>query len=115
MTGAHAMNVKESDTLFALLKLPSAWIPLALSFACLLMFVGFLVFVGKPATPAQDEGVPAHLFQLLMGVQIPIVSYFMLRWLPRDPARGMVVLALVLIGWIAACLPVYLLEHSSSL
>ena len=103
------MNPTISDSLFALLNLPSAWLPLVLSFAVILMLIGFLVFVGKPEIPAQDEGVGAHMFQILMGAQLPIVGYFMLRWLPRYPAKGMVVLALVLVGWVLACLPVYLL------
>ena len=105
------MTTTISNSPFGLLKLPSAWLPLALSSACLLMFLWFLIFVGKPQTPEQDEGAAAHLFQLLMTAQLPIVLYFMLRWLPKYPAKGMVVLMLVFLGWIAACLPVYLIEH----
>jgi len=33
-----------------------------------------------------DEGIPAHLFQLLMPAQLPIIGVFAATQLPRDPA-----------------------------
>ncbi len=41
-----------------------------------------------------DEGTAAHLFQLLMPAQVPIVAYFAIMWLPRAPRQALVVLAL---------------------
>ena len=41
-----------------------------------------------------DEGTSAHLFQILMAAQVPIVAFFALKWLPRAPRQALVVLAL---------------------
>ena len=41
-----------------------------------------------------DEGTAAHLFQLLMPAQVPIVAYFAITWLPRAPRQALAVLAL---------------------
>jgi hypothetical protein len=41
-----------------------------------------------------DEGSAAHLFQLLIGGQIPIVAFFAVKWLPRTPRQALQVLAL---------------------
>lgn len=41
-----------------------------------------------------DEGTSAHLFQILMAAQVPIVAFFALKWLPRAPRPALVVLAL---------------------
>ena len=31
-----------------------------------------------------DEGTAAHLFQILMPVQVPIIGFFAAKWLPVD-------------------------------
>ena len=41
-----------------------------------------------------DEGSAAHLFQLLIAGQIPIVAFFAVKWLPRAPRQALQVLAL---------------------
>jgi hypothetical protein len=41
-----------------------------------------------------DEGTAAHIFQLLMVVQLPIIAYFALKWLPRAPRQALQILAL---------------------
>ncbi len=56
-----------------------------------------------------DEGTPAHIFQILMVVQVPIVAWFAIRWLPRDAAAALRVLALQAAAGIAAFASVYFL------
>ena len=41
-----------------------------------------------------DEGAQAHLWQLLVAGQVPIIAFFALRWLPDAPRPAIVVLAL---------------------
>jgi hypothetical protein len=41
-----------------------------------------------------DEGTPAHLFQLLMAAQLPVVAFHAIRWLPKAPRQTLLVL-----GW----------------
>jgi hypothetical protein len=54
-----------------------------------------------------DEGAAAHIFQLLMVVQLPIVLFFAIRWLPRFPRPALLVLALQAAAGLAALAPVF--------
>ena len=44
-------------------------------------------------TREADEGTSAHLYQLLMAGQVPVIGYFVVRYLPEEAARTMWVLA----------------------
>lgn len=91
-----------------LLKQPSAWIPLVMSLAALVMIVGYVAAFG--IVRHQDEGAAARIFQLLMLAQLPIAADFSFRWLPRRPAQALMVLALQVVGWIVPILTVIWLE-----
>ncbi len=95
---------------FDLLRQPSAWLPLALSGLAVAWLGGFLLFVPPPATPPADEGIGARVFQLLLALQLPIAGYFLLAWLPQQPARALMVLALQVMACAMALLAVFLLE-----
>jgi hypothetical protein len=86
---------------------PSAWIPLAMSIAALALVLGHVALFG--AVREADEGTAAHLWQLLMAGQIPIVAFFVLKWLPRAPRQALLVLALQAGAALAALAPVYVL------
>ena len=60
--------------------------------------------------PQPDEGTSAHLWQLLMGLQIPIIAFFAIRWLPRSPRSSLLVLVLQAAAGITAVAPVYFLH-----
>ena len=92
---------------FSTIKKPSAWIPIAMSLAALAI-VGIHVALHGTARQS-DEGAAAHLWQLLMAVQAPIVLFFAVKWLPRAPAQALVVLAAQLGAALAAMAPVFLL------
>jgi len=85
----------ENNSLF---KQPSAWIPLVMSFAALAMILVHVAIFG--VTHSEDEGLAAHLFQLIMIAQLPVGGYFAIRWLPKQPKQAMIVLALQAIAWI---------------
>ena len=91
----------------ATLKHPSAVLPVAMSVAALATVLVHLALYG-PA-PEPDEGTAAHLWQLLMAAQAPVVAVFAVRWLPRKPRWALPVLALQIGAALAALLPVYLL------
>jgi hypothetical protein len=57
-----------------------------------------------------DEGLAAHLWQLLMAVQVPIIGFFAIRWLPQNPRHALAILALQAVAALAALAPVYLLR-----
>ena len=94
--------------LSAVMKHPSAFLPLAMSLAALLLV---LVTVARfpEVVHATDEGTAAHLWQLLMGLQLPIVLWFAVSWLPRAPRQALYVLALQAAAGLAALAPVFLL------
>jgi hypothetical protein len=68
----------------------SAIAPLVMSVGAFIV-VMVAVNIDAPGTQA-DEGAAAHLFQLLMAGQAPIVAYFAIKWLPRDPVHALFVL-----------------------
>jgi hypothetical protein len=95
-------------SLFAMLKHPNAFLPVAMSLGALATVVIFLAMHG--AAPQADEGAAAHIWQLLMAAQAPIVLYFAIRWLPQSPRQAVPILALQVGAALAAMAPVFLLH-----
>jgi hypothetical protein len=90
------------------LRKPSALLPLAMSFAALATVLVHIILFGTAREP--DEGTAAHLWQLLMAGQLPVVAFFALKWLPRTPLQALLVLALQFAAALAALAPVYYLN-----
>ncbi|MDQ2976275.1 MAG: hypothetical protein M3R69_12820 [Acidobacteriota bacterium] len=89
------------------MKKPSAWLPLVMSFAALALVVGHVAIFG--AAREADEGTAAHIWQILMAAQLPIVAFFAIKWLPRTPKQALLVLALQAGAGLAALAPVFFL------
>jgi hypothetical protein len=87
------------------MKKPSAWVPLAMSFAALALVLGHIAIFGAAREP--DEGTAAHIWQILMAAQVPIVAFFAIKWLPRTPKQALLVLALQAGAVLAALAPVF--------
>jgi hypothetical protein len=94
-------------TLSRLIKQPSAYLPVGMSFAALATVLLHLARFG--VTHEADEGTSAHLWQLLMATQLPIIAFFAIKWLPQAPKEALVILALQLGAGLAALAPVFLL------
>jgi hypothetical protein len=93
--------------LSAMVKKPAAFLPVIMSIVAMSMV---FVYAGKFGVPHEtDEGTPAHIWQLLMAAQIPIMMFFALRWLPQAPKQALIVLALQCFAMLAALAPVLLL------
>jgi hypothetical protein len=90
-----------------LMKRPSAWLPPAMSLAVLAVLL--ITFARGRLVPHPDEGTEAHLFQILMAAQVPIIAFFAIKWLPRAPRQALLVLALQVAAALAVCAPVFLL------
>jgi hypothetical protein len=88
-------------------KFVSAWLPIAMSLAALSIVLGHIALFG--VAREADEGAAAHTWQLLMAAQLPIIGFFMLKWLPRAPRQTLSVFALQVVAALAAAAPVYLL------
>lgn len=96
---------------------PSAWIPLLMSGAATALVVGYLATGPHAPTMVLDHGVlrpdesaAARLWQLLMIMQLPLMGWFALKWLPRDPRRAAMVLAVQALAIVVAAAPVMILE-----
>ena len=89
------------------MKQPSAVLPLAMSFAALALVLGHAAVFG--AIHEADEGAAAHIFQLLMAAQVPVVVFFAIKWVPRTPGQALRVLALQVGAALAAFAAVFFL------
>ena len=87
------------------IKQASAYLPLAMSLAALTLVLGHAVVYG--IVHEADEGTAAHVWQILMAAQLPIVAYFLLKWLPKRPRESLQVLALLAGTWLANFAAVY--------
>lgn len=84
-----------------LLRKPSGFIPLVMSGLALALLLGFLMVgyaSGHPPQREPDEGVGAHLYQLLIGCQVFPMAWFALRWGLQAPLAAFGVLALQLLA-----------------
>jgi hypothetical protein len=90
-----------------ILKQPSAFLPVAMSLTALAIVLGHIALYGAAREP--DEGTAAHLWQLLMAGQMPVLAFFAIKWLPRAPRQTLGVLALQAGAALASMAPVFLL------
>jgi len=91
-----------------MMKQPSAYLPVAMSLVALATVLGSVAIFG--VVRGGDEGTAAHIFQLLIAAQVPIVAYFVIKWVPRAPRQALMVLALQFAAGIAALAPVFVLK-----
>ena len=85
----------------------SAWIPMVMSLGALGTVLYHIAMFG--VARQRDEGAAAHIWQLLMAGQIPIVAFYAVKWLPRAPKTALPILAVQLCAACAALAPVYFL------
>jgi hypothetical protein len=93
---------------FTMLRRPSAFLPVAMSLCALGTVLLFIA--GHGTAPQADEGAAAHIWQLLMAAQSPIVVFFAIKWMPQSPRQAAPILALQVGAALAAMAPVYLLH-----
>ena len=92
----------------AVVRRPSAFLPMAMSLAALGLIVAHIVTAG--VAPQRDEGLAAHVWQLLIVAQLPVILYFAVTWLPRAPRPASLVLVIQLLAVLAAAAPVFILR-----
>ena len=103
-----------SESLCSMVRKPSAFLPVAMSLMALALLGGAHIYVRATGHGAlvrePDEGSIAHLWQLLIVGQLPLLTYFAIKWLPRAPKQTLRVLALQAGALLAAMAPVYFLN-----
>jgi hypothetical protein len=107
MTTQPAEPPVATEPVLAVLKRPSGFIPLLISFAAMATIV---IHVSRYGTdPQPDEGAAAHIWQLLMVLNVLAIGVFAATALPRAPRAAGIVLALQITAIVAAAAPVFLL------
>ena len=96
------MNLSRSN-----LNHPTAFLPIAMSLAAIATLVIHIALFG--AGRQADEGTAAHIWQLLMAGQVPIILFYLAKWVPRDSRAALRVFALQMGAALTALAPVYLL------
>jgi hypothetical protein len=103
----RTLNVGGDFMMLSTFKTPSAWVPLAMSGGALAVVTAHILNSG--VAPEANEGAAAHMWQLLMAGQVPIIAWFLLRWFPKGRAAAAPVLAAQALALLAAAAPVALL------
>lgn len=94
--------------MLTILKHPSGFLPVAMSLSALATIFIFIAVHGT--APQEDEATAAHIWQLLMAAQVPIVLFFAIKWVPQSPRQALPILALQVGAALAAMAPVLLLH-----
>ncbi len=90
------------------IRQPSAFLPVAMSLVALTLALGHVALFG--VVHEADEGTVAHIWQILMAVQVPIMAFFAIKYLPQKPKQVLLVLALQIVAALTACAPVFFLK-----
>ena len=88
----------------SILRQPSAFLPLTMSLTALALVLSHIAIFG--AAREADEGTTAHLWQILMAGQLPVLAFFAIKWLPRAPRQTLYVLGLQAGAVLASIAPV---------
>jgi hypothetical protein len=94
--------------LTSLIRQPSAFLPVAMSLVALTLVLGHVALFG--VVHEADEGTAAHIWQILMAVQVPIIAFFAIKYVPQKPKQALLILALQIVAALTACAPVFFLQ-----
>ncbi len=90
------------------IRQPSAFLPIAMSLIALALVLGHVALFG--VVHEADEGTVAHIWQILMAVQVPIIAFFAIKYLSQKPKQALPVLVLQIVAALIACAPVFFLK-----
>lgn len=103
-TGGPKMD-RNPSSFGAIVRRPSAFVPMAMSLTALAVVLGHIALYG--AAREADEGAAAHIWQILMAGQMPVLLFFAIKWLPRAPRQSFYVLAMQAGAALSALAPVF--------
>jgi hypothetical protein len=92
----------------ATIRQPSAFLPVAMSLVALALVLGYIALFG--VVHEADEGTAAHIWQILMAAQVPIIAFFAIKYVPQKPKQALLVLTLQIVAVLIACAPVFFLK-----
>ena len=110
-TRRNQMNENEpviaGPSFTTMMKHPSAFLPVAMSLTALTVLLVHIAIFG--VAREADEGPTAHIWQLLMAGQLPVLAFFAIKWLPKAPRQTLPVMALQAGAALASLAPVFFL------
>ena len=92
----------------AMARKPNAFVPIMTSLTALALLLGRVAIFG--VVHEADEGAAAHLWQLLMAGQVPVLAFFAIKSLPRAPRPSLYVLSLQAGAALVSMAPVFFLN-----
>ncbi len=101
----HRFNDQKLTSFGSVIKRPSAVLPVAMSLTAQTIVLTHIALFGHAREA--DEGTTAHLWQILMAGQMPVLAFFLIKWLPRAPKQTLCVLALQAGAGLASLAPVF--------
>ena len=90
------------------IRQPSAFLPVAMSLVALALVLGHVALFG--VVHEADEGTAAHIWQILMAAQVPIMAFFAIKYLPQKPKQALLILTLQIVAALTAWAPVFFLK-----
>lgn len=103
-TQGDKVNPNPGSIRFILLR-PTALAPIAMSLTALAIVLGHIAIYG--AAREADEGAVAHLWQILMAGQLPVLLFFAVKWIPRATRPALGVIAIQVGAILASIAPVF--------
>jgi hypothetical protein len=88
-----------------LARRPSGFVPILMSLAALAVVILSLAITGP--VRQHDEGAAAHVFQLLVVGELPVLALFLARWARKRLWASMTILALQAAALALALFPVW--------
>lgn len=107
-SGTDVIMKSEEDIMTnmnATIRQPSAFLPVAMSLVALALVLSHIALFG--IVHEADEGTAAHIWQILMAVQAPIIAFFAIKYLSQRPKQALLILALQIVAALSACTPVF--------
>jgi hypothetical protein len=99
---------QDARSVAVLIRKPSAFLPLSMSLTALAVVLIHIAVYG--VAREADEGAAAHIWQLLMAGQMPVLAFFAIKWMPRAPRQTLLVLAVQGMAALASVAPVFFLH-----
>lgn len=92
LSGLETSTTAYPTSVIALARRPSGFIPVLMSFTAFAILVVYVAIVG--AVRPTEEGTVAHTFKLLLASEVPLLAFFVVRWLRKDLRAALTVLAI---------------------
>ncbi len=99
------MKTSTQKLRLSIIKQPAAWLPIAISLAMLTFILSYIAIFG--IVYHEDEGTPAHLFQLWLVLEVLMVAFFAIKRLLREPRQALIILVIQIVAVLVACAPIF--------